>query len=55
MKVVEGEVEGMGVSEEKVVRVMEEYEKEIERRNMDMKERRRGMEVVKKRLGSVKR
>ena len=54
LKLVEAELERIRQSEQKVVTLMQQYDKEIDRTNVDIKETRRRMQLVNNTLANLK-
>lgn len=54
LKLVEAELERIRLSEQKVVTLMQQYDKEIDSTNMDIKETRRRMQLVNNTLATLK-
>lgn len=54
LKLVEAELERIRLSEQKVVTLMQQYDKEIDSTNMDIKETRRRMQLVNNTLANLK-
>ena len=54
LKLVEAELERIRLSEQKVVTLMQQYDKEIDSTNMDIKETRRQMQLVNNTLATLK-
>lgn len=54
LKLVEAELERIRQSEQKVVTLMQQYDKEIDRTNVDIKETRRRMQLVNNTLATLK-
>lgn len=54
LKLVEAELERIRQSEQKVVTLMQQYDKEIDRTNVDIKETRRQMQLVNNTLAHIK-
>lgn len=54
LKLVEAELEHIRLSEQKVVTLMQQYDKEIDSTNMDIKETRRRMQLVNNTLATLK-
>lgn len=54
LKLVEAELERIRQSEQKVVTLMQQYDKEIDRTNVDIKETKRQMQLVNKTMSNLK-
>lgn len=54
LKLVEAELERIRQSEQKVVTLMQQYDKEIDRTNVDIKETKRQMQLVKNTMSNLK-
>ncbi len=54
LKLVEAELERIRLSEQKVVTLMSQYDKEIDKTNVDIKETKRQMQLVNATMGSLK-
>lgn len=54
LKLVEAELERIRQSEQKVVTLMQQYDKEIDRTNVDIKETKRQMQLVNNTMGNLK-